>query len=180
MMEEGVANLVFQVWLQACEYQACKYLSCLCSFNIELSLYKNRFFNSPTPLLLGSYPDILRIRVVSTFHVTALASNYVSSSINFHSPRIPWINTFQVINNNCDLVIFQNISVFCRFKKVHSTYIKIFTIKIKTNRYNIMLYGSFLVCRDCSCSYSCKPPRLEVLFYFLRKYRVSHCHYNIT
>jgi hypothetical protein len=52
--------------------------------------------------------------------------------------RVPWIDTLQVINHNCNLVIFQNISKFRRFEKVHSTYIKIFAIKIKPNRHNVI------------------------------------------
>jgi hypothetical protein len=123
----------------------------MCSFNIEFSLCKYRSFDPPTPLLLWSYSDILRIRMVRTFHITALTSNYVSCPVDSYSSRILRINTFQVINDNCNLVVFQNISTFRRLEKVHSTHIKIFTIKIKPNRHNIRLYGFFCLGGQRSC-----------------------------
>ena len=81
--------------------------------------------------------------MVSVFQIASLTCNYISNAIDPYSSRIPRINAFQIINHNCNLVILQNISKFCGFNKIHSTYIKKFTIKIKPNRYNIRL-GRFL------------------------------------
>ena len=100
---------------------------------LNFPLYKYRFFSYTTPLL-GLNADILRIWLVSVFQITSLMSNYISSAIDPYSSWILWIDTFQVINYNCKLVIFQNISKFCGFKKVHPAYIWKFTIKIKPNR----------------------------------------------
>src|SRR4030095_10325557 len=81
---------------------------------------------SATPQLhffLGLTLIYWRIGLVGVFHITSLTSNNISSAIDPYSSWIPWIDTFQVINHNCNLVIFQNISEFCGFKKVHSAYI---------------------------------------------------------
>src|SRR5918994_407849 len=112
------------------------------SLHIKLTFYKYRFVDSPAPLLFRTNSYILRIGMTCTIHISTLTGNYISGSINFHSSRIPGINAFQIIDYNCYLVILQYIFVFCRFKKVHSAYIKVVTIKIKTNRYHIWLYGS--------------------------------------
>ena len=84
--------------------------------------------------------------MISVVHITSLTCNYISNAIDPYSSWIPWIDTFQIINNNCNLVIFHNISIFCGFKKVHSAYIEIFTVEIETNWDNIRLYSSEAPC----------------------------------
>ena len=79
----------------------------------------------------------------SVVKITSLMSNYISIAIDRYSSWIPWTDTFQVINYNCKLIIFQNTSKFCGLKKVHPAQMWKFAIKIKSNRYryNISLSG---------------------------------------
>ena len=107
------------------------------------SATQHRFFSYTTPLLIGLNGDILRIWLVSVIQITSLMSNYISIAIDRYSSWIPWTDTFQVINYNCKLIIFQNTSKFCGLKKVHPAQMWKFAIKIKSNRYryNISLSG---------------------------------------
>ena len=90
------------------------YLSCFYLFHIKLTFYKHRFFNSST-LFLIMYSDITGIGMTCCFHISTLTS-YVSSSINFHTSRIPWINTFQVIMTSATLLFFRTFLYFVDFR----------------------------------------------------------------
>ena len=62
--------------------------------------------NSPTPLLLRFYPNIISLWVRSLFHISTLTSNYISCTIDSNTARIPRINSLQVVDHKRNLVIF--------------------------------------------------------------------------
>jgi hypothetical protein len=66
---------------------------------------------------LGSYPNVLRIRKLSIFHIDAPMSNYISSSVDLYSSGIPWINTWP----QSTVIVLGSVSPCSRIPQLSST-----------------------------------------------------------
>jgi len=111
--------------------------------------------------------------MIGLLHISILTGNYISDSVNSYSTRFPGVHRIQIINYQSDIRIFLDVLVFSRFDKVHSTNVKILTIKIETHGHNIWLDRTFSWCCCCS-TYPCKGAVI-LLCLFLRKHCVRHC-----
>ena len=76
--------------------------------------------------------------MIGLLHISILTGNHISDSVNSYSRGSQGFTEFKSSITKATLGFF-DVLVFSRFDKVHSTNVKILTIKIETHGHNIWL-----------------------------------------